>query len=278
MIDTTIVSIILPTYNGAQFIAGAIESVLTQTYPLWELIIVNDCSTDETKVIVEKYMAVDKRITLLENEYNLGIQKTINKGLQKTKGKYIARIDDDDRWIDTEKLSKQIRFLEENGEYVLIGTGGIIIDESEKELTRYLLPEKDSTIRNKILSKNCFLHSSVVFKKEAVMKFNGYDESERTRHVEDYDLWLKIGTIGKFANLPAYSVMLIDREGSLTRRNSVLQAKHVLTDVVVFKKKYPRFLTGYFISVSRLLFFYFYEYIPFKKEVIYPLKKVYKKY
>jgi hypothetical protein len=98
------------------------------------------------------------------------------------------------------------------------------------------------------------------------------------KHVEDYDLWLKLGTMGKFANLPTYSVTLMDRGGSLTSQNRTSQAMHMLEEVIAFKKKYPRFLMGYLTSLSRAAFFSVYKYIPFKKEIIYPLKKVYKKY
>lgn len=107
-----LVSIIMPTYNCGRFIAESIDSVLAQTYTAWELLIVDDCSTDNTAEIVAAYN--DPRIHYLRNEQNWGAALTRNRALQEAKGRYIAFLDSDDLWLP-EKLKKQIDFMEQNG-------------------------------------------------------------------------------------------------------------------------------------------------------------------
>lgn len=108
-----LVSIIMPSYNTASFIAESIQSVLAQSYKDWELIIVDDCSTDNTDNVVKPYLT-DERIRYLKNEKNSGAAVSRNRALRGTKGKWIAFLDSDDLWMP-EKLTKQISFMEKNG-------------------------------------------------------------------------------------------------------------------------------------------------------------------
>jgi len=259
-----LVSIILPTYNGVSRIRGAIYSILEQSYDNWELLVLDDGSTDDTPLIMNDFTKKDSRIKYLKNEINLGIQKTLNKGIQYANGEYIARIDDDDVWIDKDKLKEQVEFLEKNQEHVLVGMGVVVVDENNTELFRYLLPENNTEIKSKLLGKNCFVHSSVLFRKYAAMKFGGYDESLNTRHLEDYDLWLKLGTIGKLANLPIFGVRFMARRGSLSSVNKVEQFKKSLKLIKNYKKFYPNYYWSLFRSFARLIVYGFFIKIPFK--------------
>jgi glycosyltransferase involved in cell wall biosynthesis len=270
------VSIILPTYNGSKYIKVAIESVLTQTFTLWELIVIDDGSNDNTEETINVYTLKDKRIIYLKNENNLGIQKTLNKGLKEAKGKYIARIDDDDEWIDKDKLEKQVDFLENNPSYVLVGTGVIVINEESLELFRYLLPKDDKSIRNKILSKNCFIHSSVVFKKDSALIFGGYNESNDTKHIEDYDLWLKLGTVGKLSNLPIYAVKFTIRDDSISSTNKIGQFEKNINLLKRYKNKYPNYKVSMIKSNIRFLIYKLISKLPIKS-IYYDLMKFYKK-
>ena len=110
-----LVSIITPSYNTAKFINKTIESVQAQTYKNWEMIIIDDCSTDNTDEVVFKYLS-DNRIKYIKNEKNSGAEVSRNKALREAKGKWIAFLDSDDLW-SPEKLEKQIRFMVENGYY-----------------------------------------------------------------------------------------------------------------------------------------------------------------
>lgn len=246
------ISIILPTYNGKKYLETAIKSILDQSYKLIELIIVDDGSSDGTEELILEIKKYDSRIIYIKNEVNLGIQKSLNKGLKNARGEYIARIDDDDEWIDKDKIKKQFEFLEKNIDHVIIGTGVIVQNEDRKELFRYVLPESDIDIRKRILSKNCFVHSSVVFRKTTALLVGGYNESEKIKHVEDYDLWLKLGTKGKFHNLQSYSVKFTLREGSISSINKLDQFKKNIKLIKNFKDKYPKYLISYSYSILKL--------------------------
>lgn len=108
-----LVSIIMPSYNTANFISETIESVLAQTYSNWELIIVDDCSTDDTDAVVCPYLA-DDRIRYIKNEKNSGAAISRNRALREAKGKWVAFLDSDDLWFP-EKLEKQISFMKNKG-------------------------------------------------------------------------------------------------------------------------------------------------------------------
>lgn len=247
-----LISVILPTHNGARFIRRAIESVRAQTLKDWELIVVNDGSTDATGSLVTEIGSVEPRIRSLHFQQNKGIQKALNEGLLQARGEYIARIDDDDVWVDPQKLEKQIRYFAEHPECVLVGTGLIVQDEDGDELYRFLNPMSDAEIRRRILYRNCFSHSAVLFKKSAAMTFNGYDESEMVRHTEDYDLWLKLGTIGTMVNLPEYSVRFTSRPGAISSVNKLEQFKHQLSITRAYQGRYPGYIGARVRSLLRL--------------------------
>ncbi len=271
-----LVSIIIPTYNGASTLNRAISSVLAQQYDNWELIIVSDGSTDETSSIVEKFSTADPRIIFITNEHNVGIQKTLNKGVERARGAYIARLDDDDEWRDVLKLSAQVTFLEKNPDYVLVGTDAVVVDEHGHFLSVNIMPKADKAIRSKILSKNCFLHSTILARKSIVKKVGGYSEKKEQLHAEDYDLWLKVGAEGKMANLKMQSTALTAHTKSLTSQNRVMQARHMVSTVVRNRKQYPHFLIGYGISVTRLVFFYLMTIIPIPKSAWYRIQRIYR--
>jgi len=258
------VSIILPTYNGEKYISDAIQSVLNQSFSDWELLVVDDASTNNTSGVVKRFSENDKRIIYIKNERNLGIQKTLNSGLKHAKGEYVARIDDDDVWIDSTKLEKQIAFLEENKNYVLVGTGVINVNEDNRELFRFLNPLSDIAIRKKMLSKNCFIHSSVVFRKDVVMRFGGYDETEKTKHVEDYDLWLKLGSVGKLANLPIYGVKFMMRRSSLSGKNKKEQFRKDILLAKQYKNIYPNYYQALLRGYVRIFLYGFFNILPIK--------------
>ncbi len=134
MIDN-LVSIIMPSWNTAQFIAESIQSVINQTYKNWELLIVDDCSTDDTDNIVEPFLT-DARIKYFKNEKNSGAALTRNRAMREAKGEWIAFLDSDDLWMP-EKLEKQIRFMNEHN-YTLSFTEYEKIDEENRTLNIYV--------------------------------------------------------------------------------------------------------------------------------------------
>src|SRR5438105_4820923 len=126
---TPIVSIIMSTYNNELYIAQSIESVLRQTYIDWEFIIVNDSSTDSTLAMINQFARRDKRFIVISNKRNKGLVLNLLEGVKRAKGEFIARIDGDDIWADTDKLTKQIDFLQQHPHYDLVGSYANIIDQ-----------------------------------------------------------------------------------------------------------------------------------------------------
>jgi len=263
-----LVSVILPTYNREKYIKRAIESVLNQTYKNIELIIINDCSRDKTAEITSNYIRNGSPIVNLFNEENLGLVRSLNKGIKNATGKYIARIDDDDYWCDKNKLAKQVEFLEKNLDYVLVGGGIIRVDESDKEIVRHMLPENDSDIRNLIIIDNTFAHASVVFRKDAWEKVGGYDEN--LFFSEDWDLWLRLGKIGKFYNFQEYFIRYL--QGSQNRSNFRIRSNMRLNIKIrkKYKHNYPNYNKAFLVGWA----YYFYTFLPTNHCLVVLMKKI----
>ena len=136
MNNTQLVSIVMPSYNCGKYVRNSIESVRAQTYQNWELLIVDDCSKDETVEVVKEVMSYDPRIRLYQNENHDGAAVSRNRALKNAKGRWIAFLDSDDLWEPT-KLEKQIKFMEENG-YAFSYHEYKEIDEQDKELGVYV--------------------------------------------------------------------------------------------------------------------------------------------
>lgn len=179
------VSIITPTYNCADFIGETIESVISQTYSHWEMIIVDDCSTDNTEEIVKKYCDLDKRIKYIKLKENSGAAIARNKAMELSKGKYMAFLDSDDLW-DENKLECQIRFMEGNG-YNITCTNYEQIDESGKSMNR-IIKTKDKTDYNGVLLTCPVGNSTVMYNVEKLGKF----QVPNIRKRNDDALWLQM--------------------------------------------------------------------------------------
>lgn len=239
------ISIILITYNRSHYIKEAIGSVLAQSFKDWELLIIDDASTDDTKKIIENLMETEKRIKYFFNKANIGISRSRNLGLSLAQGKYIAIIDSDDIWDEKNKLKNQYDFLENNQDYALVGGGVIVIDQNGQETKRYYNPESDEKIRKKILFKNPFAHSSVMYLKGAALNFGGYDPNLKT--LEDYDLYLKIGTKHKLHNLKKYYSKYRVHAGNITAQERANMMKLNIVLINKYKKNYP----NYWIALTR---------------------------
>ncbi len=257
-----LVSVILPTHNGARFIARAIGSVQAQSARDWELLVVDDGSTDTTREIVSAIAESDARIRLVANSANLGIQKTLNRGLAEASGKWVARIDDDDIWTDPEKLAAQVAYIEAHPHTVVVGTWAIVVNEDGNEIYRYRLPRTDAAVRRSILAKNPFSHSAVLFSRARALEAGGYGEGADVRHVEDHDLWLRLGTKGEFANLPRYSVSLTAWPGSLSARNRHEQFDKGRLLIGKYRDMYPGWHSAMLRAKLRLWLHRFFKYLP----------------
>lgn len=261
-----LVSIILPAYNREKYIEKAVRSVLNQTYRNIELIIIDDESTDKTPKMISELSGKESRIIILTNKTNLGLVRTLNKGIKMAHGKYIARLDDEDFWCDTKKLEKQVDFLEKNIEYALVGGGAIKIDKKEREIMRYLLFENDEDIRKSILVDNAFAHVTVLFRRDIWEKVGGYDEE--FDGFEDRDLWLKIGRLSKFYNLQEFFACYLGHD---YKNPSYLTKSYGRTEQVKISikliKKYRNDYIGYRKAYLFCWASYFYSFLPFRQRL-----------
>lgn len=248
-----LVSIILSTYNwNHSWLSMAIESVLTQSYKNFELIIINDCSTNDIEKTILKYKDKDDRIVYIKNEKNLRLTKSLNKGLELSKWDYIARIDDDDIWCDNEKLQKQVDFMDQNPDYWLCWTQVIFIEENWKELERIKNPTENNDIKNSILFGCKFFHSSVIIRKKAIEEVWVY--SIDWDYSEDHELWLRIWTKYKLKNLDDFSILYRINQNGICFSNSFKQRKSGIFLANKYRSYYPNYTLAQIYSIWLLIF------------------------
>lgn len=250
------ISIILATYNRAHLIGAAIQSVRDQTFTDWELIVADDASSDNTAAVVKKRQVKDPRIQYWHSPINVGIARNSNAGLRLAHGEYIAIIDDDDRWCDSRKLEKQTEFLNNHPACVAVGGGVIVVNDRDEEITRYLKPESDEAIRDRMLFDNPLANSATMFRRSAAEQVGFYDQS--LRYAADRDFFLKIGLTGKLYNMPEYFVRYL-LAGQNT--STVKIKEHLASSLAVmrrYRSNYPHYRRA--LIINRLQ--YYYSFLP----------------
>ena len=190
--DFGLISIIMAAYNAEKTIEQAISSVLNQTYPNFELLVVNDCSTDGTVKLVEGIAAKDSRVRLISNEKNGGVSFTRKLGLEEAEGEWIAILDSDDAWA-AEKLEKQIA-LQEKTNAELLFTGSAFMDADGKPIDWYLAAPAEVSYRQ-LLKQNVLSNSSALVSKELYARCYAVGDGMH----EDFAIWLSILKEGRKA-------------------------------------------------------------------------------
>ncbi len=180
-----LVSIITPSYNAAKYIADTIQSVQAQTYTNWEMIIADDCSTDNTDEVVQNFLT-DTRIRYIKNEKNSGAAETRNNAISKAQGRWIAFVDSDDIWA-ADKLEKHIAFMKEK-EAALSFTHYTVVDEEGKEVALYAPKKEEYTY--KMILKHCSIGcSTAIYDREKLGTVYMPTNAEKR---EDFACWLQI--------------------------------------------------------------------------------------
>lgn len=231
------VSTILPVFNGEKFLKQAIDSVLAQDFKDWELIVINDGSSDASEVIVKDFQQADGRIRLVSNRENLGLVASLNRCLDMAGGEFIARLDSDDIWSLPDKLSRQVDFLRRNAGYGLVGTWAQVTDLNRRRLYDFKPPTRDLSIRRQMLMRNCFIHSSILARKKILLTAGGFKLEDK--HVEDYALWLRMGQVSELANLPILALIYRQNPKGVTAEKNREQILQALRLVELHKTKYP---------------------------------------
>ncbi len=196
--DSTVVSVVMPVYNGERFLAEAVESILSQTLSTFEFIIVNDGSTDGTAAWLNGVS--DRRVKVLTNETNKGIIFSLNKGIRESIGEFIARMDADDISFP-DRLEQQVRFLRSHGTVAAVGGQTVLIDEKGNQTGEGKYPSNWESIKKSLFIHNPFAHGSVLLRREFLGSGDVYDP--RFLHNEDYNLWLRLASAHQLENLPS---------------------------------------------------------------------------
>jgi glycosyltransferase involved in cell wall biosynthesis len=193
-----VISVLFPVYNGSLFIGQAIQSILEQTYDNFEIIIINDGSTDESAAIIQKYK--DSRIRFYEQE-NQGLAATLNHAIKMSKGKYLARQDQDDISLP-QRFEKQVDFLESHPDYGMVGTWASIMGENGDTQRIHRHPTESLILKFDLFFNNPFVHSSMMIRKSVFEKVGLYSTDKSRQPPEDYELWSRIAREFEVANIP----------------------------------------------------------------------------
>jgi glycosyltransferase involved in cell wall biosynthesis len=190
------ITVLMPVYNGAKYLKEAIDSVLSQTFRDFEFLIIDDGSTDSSVEIIKSYN--DQRIRLEQNDKNFGLIYSLNKGIDLTKNKYIARMDADDISLP-DRLKIQFEFMESHFDIAVSGVYTITIGKVNGHTNKFFTEPED--IKANLLFNTSLEHPSVIIRKEILQKYNLF-YNENFKHSEDFDLWERISAQSSLANIP----------------------------------------------------------------------------
>jgi len=228
------ISVVLPVYNGEKFLHKAIHSVLDQSFTDFELIIINDGSTDRTDEIIQS--ETDLRIIYVKNEVKKGLIFSLNKGIGLAKGKYIARMDADDICLP-ERFTRQRSFMENHENIAAVATTVICINEKDQETGVWDLDRKtisSADIKKIMPFENCIAHPTVMMRSGYAKAF-GY--RQRQVNIEDYDLWLRLlNSAHSIAKIEEPLLLYRLHSDSITEKK--LKSKNVFFKQLNMKRKF----------------------------------------
>ena len=224
------VSVVMTVYNGLPFLETALESVLEQRFTDFEFIVIDDGSTDGSGDVLRHCAAQDRRVRLFSQE-NIGITPSLNRGLRKVRGEYVARMDDDDI-CHPERFGRQVAYLDDHPDCVAVGGQAIVVDENgapvrhsdsppcsgEGGEMKALYQDHESIEKELLEGTWPILHPASMLRREAVEAVGGYDERFATN--QDHDLFLKLAELGRLANLSATVLKYRRHSGQLSSSQS----------------------------------------------------------
>jgi glycosyltransferase involved in cell wall biosynthesis len=246
--STPKVSVVMSVYNGDRYLQEAIDSILNQTFADFEFIIINDCSTDNTWEILTDYASRDDRVVLLNNDENLGLTKSLNKGLEVARGEYIARQDADDISLP-KRFEKQVSYMDLHSSVAFVSTGVQYINGEGEQTWVYTPPIDPIELSWYLLFRNPIRHSTALWRRELVSRAVGnYDPT--FVYSQDYDLWVRIAEKFPIHTLPLILLKLRWHEQSITLTKMSVQDR--LSNLVT-RRQFQRYLPASNISAEDTL-------------------------
>ncbi len=233
------ISIIMGIYNCAGTLPEAIESILAQSYDNWELIMCDDCSTDDTYAVAESYRKkYPDKIVLIKNERNLHLAATLNQCLKYARGEFVARMDGDDKSTER-RFEEQVDFLRNHPEYQLVGSW---MQRFNEEGVADIVKAPEQPNRYSLRNGSPFCHATIMTYKIVYDAVDGYTVAERTDRAQDYDLWFKFYDHGfEGYNIPKPLYLVREDKNAIRRRTFSVRWNAFKTTVIGYKMlKYPR--------------------------------------
>lgn len=212
--ETPAVSVLIPVYNGLPYLTETLDSLLSQTFQDFEIIAVDDGSTDGSAEVLASYASRDRRVVVVTNEENIGLPRTLNRGLEQCRATLVARADADDRYRE-DRLEKQVAFLEAHPEVGLLSCWVQKIKANGEFFSLVQFPVEDGEIRVRELFVNSFSHPAVMFRRDLVQGVGGYNPDYWTS--EDADLWARVRPLMKAANLKEPLIFYRKHDKSMMR-------------------------------------------------------------
>lgn len=221
------VSVIMGVYNGEKTIKQAIDSIISQSYSDWEMIVCDDCSKDKSCEIAKEYSKNDNRIKVIVNDTNKGLASSLNQCLKYVHGEYIARMDCDDISVK-DRLKKQVQFLDTHPELDICGTYMQSFDERG---LHDIIPNKKSPTKYDLPKGAPFYHATIMIRTEALQSLNGYCVARHTERTEDVDLWYRFfaaGFSGENIEQPLYQVRIDEAAKKRRKLRYMLHASYIV--------------------------------------------------
>lgn len=219
------VSVVMPVYNARRFLREAVQSILEQTYTDFELIAVDDASTDESRSLLEDFAGWDARVIVVPQPRNQGVRAALHAGVERARGEYIARMDADDFSLPN-RLAQQVAFLDENPAVAVVGTWAQAMDDHGQPGVSITPPTPPGEIGWQLLFGSVLIHPSVMMRRSMVAEVGFY--RDLTMYCEDYELWTRINRRFSLANLPIIGLRYRLTTGSATNQRSRRDAIHLV--------------------------------------------------
>lgn len=235
------ISVLMGVYNCAETLSEAVQCIKDQTYENWELIMCDDCSSDNTLKTAEKLAETDNRIKVIANDKNLTLAPTLNKCLELAEGEYIARMDGDDVCA-VDRFEKEIKYLEAHPDIVLVSSQMNLFD---KEGIYRVIEHKEFPEASDFIYRSQFCHAGCMMKTAVLKELGGYTTDKECLRIEDYDLWVRMYKAGyKGANIQEALYSMRDDRNAVSRRsfrnrkNEARLKRRIVRDFKLSKKYY----------------------------------------
>ena len=213
---------LLPAYNAEDYVVASVESLLAQTFADFEIVVIDDGSTDSTPVLLSELTARDQRLRVITHRVNQGLVVSLNDGLAAARGELIARLDADDT-SRPHRLERQVRVFEETPDAVLCATAYERVDSAGHVIRTACPPITHAALAGALLTGNCLCHSSVMFRRSDALLLGGYHADWFP--AEDYDLWVRLLARGRYRGIDTVEVRYLENPGGVSSSSTTRQTE-----------------------------------------------------